>query len=95
MRFVYNDGGRATAGYRGKTGDCACRSISIATGIPYQTVYDGLNFWSSKERRGIRKRGMSHARTGIHKATMQRYLEANVGWKWVPTMGIGTDARSI
>jgi hypothetical protein len=43
MRFQYDDGGRAAAGYKGKAGDCTCRAISIATGLPYQHVYDLLN----------------------------------------------------
>lgn len=36
MDFVFHDGGRAAAGYKGKTGDCVTRSIAIATGKPYQ-----------------------------------------------------------
>ena len=40
--YKYNDGGRADAGYKGKAGDCVVRAIAIATGLPYQEVYDGL-----------------------------------------------------
>lgn len=40
MKFNYNDGGRADAGYKGKTGDCVCRAISIATERPYKEIYD-------------------------------------------------------
>ena len=43
MDFVFHDGGRAAAGYKGKTGDCVARSIAIATGKPYQEVYEALN----------------------------------------------------
>ena len=43
MDFVFHDGGRVAAGYRGKTGDCVTRSIAIATGKTYQEVYDALN----------------------------------------------------
>ena len=35
-----NDGGREQAGYKGLTGDCVARSIAIASGRDYQTVYD-------------------------------------------------------
>lgn len=42
MEFKYNDGGREAAGYKGKTGDCVCRSICIATGLPYDEVYGTL-----------------------------------------------------
>ncbi len=41
-RFVWNDGGRAAAGYVGHCGDCAVRAIAIATGQPYREVYDAL-----------------------------------------------------
>ena len=43
MDFVFHDGGRAAAGYKGMTGDCVTRSIAIATGKTYQEVYDALN----------------------------------------------------
>jgi hypothetical protein len=35
MKFVFNDGGRAAAGYKGLAGDCLIRSIAILTGKPY------------------------------------------------------------
>jgi hypothetical protein len=37
-----NDGGRAAAGFKGQAGDCVVISIAIATGMPYQKVYDDL-----------------------------------------------------
>lgn len=40
--YKYDDGGRATAGYKGKTGDCGVRAVAIATGKPYKEVYDAL-----------------------------------------------------
>jgi hypothetical protein len=88
MKFIYDDGGRATAGYRGEGGDCVTRSIAIATGKPYQEVYDALNAFGDKERTGKRKRGKSSARNGVHKDTTRRYLET-LGWKFTPTMAIG------
>jgi len=42
MKVVINDGGRAAAGYKGKTGDCVARAISIAAHRPYAEVYDTL-----------------------------------------------------
>ena len=92
MTFTYDDGGRATAGYTGTTGDCVVRAIAIATQLPYLTVYDGVNAASAGERRGSRKRGVSNARTGVYKTTIRRYL-ASLGWSWTPTMGIGTGCR--
>jgi hypothetical protein len=87
--FRYHDGGRAAAGYRGKTGDCVVRSIAIATGLPYQHVYDSVNRASTRERTGTRKRGVSNARTGVYKSTIHRVMK-ELGWVWTPTMQIGS-----
>ena len=83
-----DDGGRAAAGYKGTANDCVTRAIAIATGLPYQQVYDDLNEMAQWER--PRKSGRrSRARTGVHKRTFRRYLEA-LGWTWHPTMAIGS-----
>ena len=42
MEWTYDDGGREAAGYQGRAGDCVTRSIAIASGLPYSTVYDAL-----------------------------------------------------
>ena len=42
LELKINDGGRAAAGYKGQAGDCVVRSIAIATGMPYQKIYDDL-----------------------------------------------------
>ncbi len=69
MRFRYNDGGREAAGYNGHVGDCVTRAIAIASGVPYQEIYDALakgnasQIVSHKQRRRIEhqwaKRGAS------------------------------------
>ena len=87
--FRRHDGGRAAAGFKGDAGDCVTRAIAIATGKPYREVYDALNDLASTERRGKRKRTISNARTGVHKATFRKYLNS-LGWHWVPTMQIGS-----
>ncbi|HZN48407.1 MAG TPA: hypothetical protein VFB71_12340 [Ramlibacter sp.] len=88
MIWVHDDGGRAAAGYRGTARDCVVRAIAIATDTPYQQVYDDLNALAQRERpRKGRRR--SDARTGVHKRTIHRWLDAH-GWTWTPTMGIGT-----
>lgn len=89
MRWVFDDGGRAAAGYKGKTGDCVVRAVSIATRKSYQEVYDALNGLAQYERTAKRKRGLSNSRTGVYKQTYRRYLES-IGWKWTPTMSIGS-----
>lgn len=92
MEFQFNDGGRKEAGYLGYTGDCVCRAIAIATGLPYQTVYDGINQTATIERTSKRRRGKSHARTGVYKGTTHRYM-VGLGWKWTPTMFIGSGCK--
>jgi hypothetical protein len=80
--FVYNDGGRAKAGFKGETRDCVTRAIAIATGKPYKTVYDALN----------KLAGKSVARTGVPRKIYEAYLLAD-GWRWVPTMLVGKGCK--
>jgi hypothetical protein len=89
MKFVFNDGGRKLAGYKGSAGDCVVRSICIATGLPYQAVYDAVNEAALGERTGKRKRGKSNARTGVYKGTFKKFMQS-LGWVWTPTMHIGS-----
>jgi hypothetical protein len=89
LPWTTDDGGRKGAGYEGSTGDCVVRAIAVATGKPYQDVYDSINVLAKAERRGKRKRGTSNARTGVYRFTYQRYLEG-LGWRWTPTMRIGS-----
>ena len=88
MDFVFHDGGRVAAGYRGATGDCVTRSIAIATGKPYQEIYIALNRLAETERVGKRKKRRSSSRTGVFRRTYQHYLES-LGWQWTSTMSIG------
>ena len=88
MSFAFDDGGRAEAGYKGRTTDCTCRAIAIACELPYQTVYDELNARGKRERRRG-KRPHGSARTGVRIATIHKYL-AELGWTWHPTMTIGS-----
>jgi hypothetical protein len=92
MEFIFHDGGRVAAGYKGGTGDCVTRSISIATGTPYQEVYNTLNRLAETERVSKRKRERSCSRTGVYRQTYQRYLES-LGWRWTSTMSIGSGCR--
>ena len=99
MKFVYDDGGRAAAGFKGTTGDCCCRAIAIATGMPYKEVYDLINEFgkaekpNAKRRRGNEYNGRrSSARTGVYKDTMRKIME-HLGWQWVPTMRVGQGCK--
>lgn len=91
MAWQFDDGGRAAAGFKGKTGDCVTRSIAIAAQLPYQEVYDALNAAAKRERPRAKGR-RSSARGGVHKQTSRRYLQA-LGWTWHPTMQIGSGAQ--
>lgn len=87
--FQFDDGGRAAAGYTGKAGDCVVRAIAIATGRPYQQIYDLVNRAAVHERTGKRKRGVSNARTGVYRTSIRRVMKT-LGWMWTPTMQIGS-----
>lgn len=84
--YIFNDGGRLAAGFRGKAGDCVTRAIAIASGKPYREVYDALNSMAHDEKP---KKGRSSARSGVFRTTYQKYLEA-LGAIWTPTMKIGS-----
>jgi hypothetical protein len=90
--FVVDDGGRAAAGFKGTTSDCVCRAVAIATGLPYQDIYDKINMLGKSERKSKNRSSKSSARTGVHKPTTRR-LMASLGWTWHPTMGIGTGTK--
>jgi hypothetical protein len=89
--YVYDDGGRKAAGFKGHTGDCACRALAIVTGEPYKSVYEALIEAARRERPyGTRKR--SHPRTGYHRATYDRHLRT-LGFTWTPTATFGSTQR--
>jgi hypothetical protein len=92
LKFQYNDGGRKAAGCQGKTGDCVCRSIAIATKMPYAYVYMLLNEQTQQQRITKRQPKRGSARTGIYKTTIKRMMEM-LGWKWTPTMQIGSGCK--
>lgn len=92
MPWVFDDGGRTAAGFRGEAGDCVTRAVAIVTGTAYQQVYDAVNAAGRTERLGSRHRTRSNARTGVNKPTT-RQLFAELGWLWTPTMSIGSGCR--
>ncbi len=100
MKFQFNDGGRQAAGYKGDAGDCVTRSIAIATGIPYQEVYDMLSEGNATQRRSKKKLrfGNKHqkksAAHGI--CTTRKWFKdymASLGFTWKPTMLIGQGCK--
>ena len=92
MKMIYNDGGRADAGFKGVTGDCVARAIAIAADLPYTIVYDMVNDYGKRERKSKRRGDKSSARTGVYKATTKRILR-DLGWHWTPTMFVGQGCK--
>jgi hypothetical protein len=90
MQFVLevNDGGRSKY-FKGTAGDCVTRSIAIATGKDYLEVYNEINELAKDERSSKRRKGKSSARGGVYKPTIRKYLDG-LGWKFTPTMSIGS-----
>ena len=90
---MYDDGGRAVAGFRGTCGDCVVRAIAIATEASYAEVYADISRLMQDQRplRGKTQR-LSSPRDGVRRNIYEHYLRSR-GWVWVPVMGIGTGCR--
>lgn len=88
MEWVYTDGGRKAAGFKGEARDCVCRAVAIITGFPYKEVYNTINKLAKEEKLkpGERK---SSARTGLSRR-LTRTVMAYYGFEWVPVMKIGS-----
>ncbi len=86
MKFVYSDGGRSNY-FRGTAGDCVCRAIANASGRDYKEVYKGLSALMKSKKRG------GSCRDGVDGDIARTFIIKELGWKWHPTMGIGTGCR--
>lgn len=87
MKWIYHDGGRAKAGYKGSTRDCVCRAIALAMGQPYDSVYESLTM-KCKDEHLPKCMGKNHPRTGISKELVKSYLN-QYGFEYVPKMKFG------
>jgi hypothetical protein len=99
LPFQLNDGGRAQAGFKGRAGDCVCRSISIAAGLPYATVYKALAKGNSTSLRVTAsgddlKRRPRSARNGIEvsRKWFKDYMHS-LGFVWTPCCIPGSSHR--
>jgi len=94
MEFKFNDGGRQEAGFKGSAGDCVARAIAIASGKPYAEVYAKLAEGTGNQRSGKAGKRSASARNGINvgRKWFKDYM-AELGFSWVPTMGIGTGCK--
>jgi len=93
--FQFNDGGRKEAGFKGTAGDCVCRSICIATGKPYEEVWNHLAKHNANQRTTKKsKKSGETADKGIN--TKRKWFEQymiSLGFKWIPTMQIGSGCK--
>jgi len=75
--WVYDDGGRARAGYEfHSAGDCVSRAIAIATQMPYEMVVDIVD----KACHGYR----GSSQSGVFDPTIKGIL-TSLGWKRTTT----------
>lgn len=92
LGFMFDDGGRAQAGFKGFAGDCVARAVAIASGRPYAEVYCRLADGQGGQRATKRtKKKPRSARNGINvKRKWFKDYMAELGFVWVPTMKIGS-----
>lgn len=92
--YVYDDGGRAAAGFKGKAGDCVTRAVAIASGRPYAEVYKALAAGMGSQRAGKRGKRSASARSGVNtgRKWFKDYM-AGLGFEWTPTMQIGQGCK--
>lgn len=90
-KFVYDDGGRQAAGYKGTTGDCVVRAVAIASNRPYQEIYDALSNGMGNQRKSKGKT----ARNGVSvkRKWFKDYMDS-LGFKWIPKMFIGQGCKT-
>jgi hypothetical protein len=90
MPYVFHDGGRAAAGYKGKAGDCVVRSVAIAGALPYVEVYAALadGMGTQRKSKGRTPRNGVNTKRKWFKDYMQ-----SIGFVWTPTMAIGQGCK--
>lgn len=95
LEFKYNDGGRSKYFKGTNVRDCVTRAIAIATNTDYKEVYDRLFELTKTRRPSKRERVYKHEspRNGVFTRVAKKYIEQELGWVWVPCMGIGTGCQ--
>lgn len=97
LDYVYDDGGRAAAGFQGSTGDCVTRAVAIACALPYREVYDEVLARKRVLRdyevaRGKGARDVS-PRAGVPRKIYQVLLE-ECGFAWHGLVRVGSRERT-
>lgn len=95
LPWIYDDGGRSAAGFRGDADDCVTRAIAIALDLPYREVYDELHeqqrVWLASRRK--RRSGTASPRGGVYREVFGPWLAMVHDWTFTPTMSIGSGCR--
>lgn len=94
LPYMFDDGGRSQF-FNGSAGDCVTRAVAIASGMPYDEVYERLAHGTGAQRASSRtkKKGRS-ARNGIN--TKRKWFKDfmdGIGFEWVPCMKIGEGCK--
>lgn len=95
MAWVYDDGGRKAAGYKGRAKDCAARAVAIATGLPYAQVHESLaqgNYAQRKTKRSKATEQTADAGIYTRRKWFRDYM-VGLGFTWIPTMQVGDGCR--
>lgn len=82
--FKFNDGGRANY-YKGRTGDCVVRAISIALDLDYKFVYSSMNKFLKMMKAHTPKH---NSRMGINRFYHTKFLE-QLGWQYLSLSKLG------
>ncbi len=93
LSFEFDDGGRASGGYKGNAGDCVARAIAIASDRPYKEIYGRIAQIEGSTRKSKRKPTGRSASAGRGVFTNRKAFKdfmVEYGFEWVSTMGIGT-----
>lgn len=97
LGWLYDDGGRQLAGFKGETGDCGVRALAIGLDLSYRTAYD-LLYVAQREyvagRRGKRGKTNPSPRTGVFREVLGALVEGH-GWRWTPLMRVGAGRRVV
>lgn len=81
MKWVFDDGGRAQAGFKGRNGDCVTRAISIVLEMPYAVVVNMVDVAATAETpHNVTLR--SSSQTGVYSDTTKKLLKS-LGWEYV------------
>lgn len=96
LDFVHDDGGREAAGWKGKRArDCVTRAIAIASGRPYDEVYEALAKGNAAQR--IPRKGHKKRSAGDGIIVQRKWFKDymfGLGFKWRPLMRVGQGCQT-